>query len=50
MIHDDHLMYLKIISSISMIFLPCDIPTQIVKPLTVIKHLVSSPLDDEDKL
>ena len=30
-------------------FLPCDIPTQIVKPLTVIKHLVCSPLDDEDK-
>ena len=26
--------------------LPCNIPTQIVKPLTVIKHLVSSPLDD----
>ena len=25
--------------------LPCNIPTQIVKPLTVIKHLVSSPLD-----
>ena len=24
--------------------LPCNIPTQIVKPLTVIKHLVSSPL------
>ena len=29
--------------------LPCNIPTQIVKPLTVIKHLVSSPLDDEDR-
>ena len=28
--------------------LPCNIPTQIVKPLTVIKHLVSSPLDDRD--
>ena len=28
--------------------LPCSIPTQIVKPLTVIKHLVSSPLDDKD--
>ena len=28
--------------------LPCIIPTQIVKPLTVIKHLVSSPLDDKD--
>ena len=26
--------------------LPCNIPTKIVKPLTVIKHLVSSPLDD----
>ena len=30
--------------------LPCNIPTQSVKPLTVIKHLVSSPLDDKDKL
>ena len=29
--------------------LPCNIPTQILKPLTVIKHLVSSPLDDKDK-
>ena len=29
--------------------LPCNIPTQIVKPLTVIKRLVSSPLDDKDK-
>ena len=29
--------------------LPCNIPTQIVKPLTVIKHLVSSPLDDKDR-
>ena len=29
--------------------LPCNIPSQIVKPLTVIKHLVSSPLDDKDK-
>ena len=29
--------------------LPCEIPTQIVKSLTVIKHLVSSPLDDRDK-
>ena len=28
--------------------LPCNIPTLIVKPLTVIKHLVSSPLDDND--
>ena len=28
--------------------LPCNIPTQVVKPLTVIKHLVSSPLDDKD--
>ena len=28
--------------------LPCNIPTQNVKPLTVIKHLVSSPLDDKD--
>ena len=29
--------------------MPCNIPAQIVKPLTVIKHLVSSPLDDKDK-
>ena len=29
--------------------LPCKAPTQIVKPPTVIKHLVSSPLDDKDK-
>ena len=29
--------------------LPCNIPTQIVKPLTVIKHLVSSPLDNKDR-
>ena len=29
--------------------LPCNIPTQIVKSLTGIKHLVSSPLDDKDK-
>ena len=29
--------------------LPCNIPTQIVNPLTVIKHLVSSPLDAKDK-
>ena len=29
--------------------LPCNIPTQIVKPLTVIKHHVSSPLDDKGK-
>ena len=28
--------------------LPCNIPTQMVKPSTVIKHLVSSPLDDKD--
>ena len=27
--------------------LPCNIPTQIVKPLAIIKHLVSSPLDDK---
>ena len=26
---------------------PCNIPTQIVKPLSVIKHLVSTPLDDK---
>ena len=30
--------------------LPCNIPTQIVKPLIVIKRLVSSPLDDKDKI
>ena len=29
--------------------LPCNIPTQIVKPLAVVEHLVSSPLDDKDK-
>ena len=29
--------------------LPCNVPTQIVKPLAVIKHLVSSPLGDKDK-
>ena len=29
--------------------LPCKIPTQIVKPLTVINYLVSSPLDDKNK-
>ena len=29
--------------------LPCNIPTQIVKPLTVINYLVSSSLDDKDK-
>ena len=29
--------------------LPCNIPIRIVKPLTVIKHLVSFPLDDKDK-
>ena len=30
--------------------LPCNIPTQIVKPLTVIKHIVSSPLDNKDRI
>ena len=29
--------------------LPCNIPTQIVKPLNVIKHLVSSPIDPKDR-
>ena len=29
--------------------LPCNVPTQIVKHLTVIEHLVSSPLDDKGK-
>ena len=29
--------------------LPCNIPTQTVKPLAVIKHLASSPLDDKEK-
>ena len=28
--------------------LPCNNPTQIVKPLAVIEHLVSTPLDDKD--
>ena len=28
--------------------MPCNIPTQIVKPLAVIEHLVSSPLTDND--
>ena len=33
-----------------MIFLlPCNVPTQIVKPLTINKNLVSFPLDDKDK-
>ena len=27
--------------------LPCNFPTQLVKPLTIIEHLVSSPLDDK---
>ena len=27
---------------------PCNIPEQIVKPLTVNKHLLSSPLDDKE--
>ena len=29
--------------------LPYNIPTQTVEPLTVIKHLISAPLDDKDK-
>ena len=29
--------------------LPCNVPTRIVKLLAVIKHLVSTPLDDKDK-
>ena len=29
--------------------LPCNIPTQIMKPLKVIKRRVSSPLDDKDE-
>ena len=29
--------------------LPCNVPTIIAKPLTVIKHLVSTPLTDEEK-
>ena len=36
-------------SYILMIFVECIIPTRNVKPLTVIKHLVSSPLDGKDK-
>ena len=31
------------------ILLPCNVPTQIVKPVTVIKHLVCSPLNEKDK-
>ena len=30
-------------------FLPCNVPTIIAKPLTVIKHLVSTPLTDKEK-
>ena len=30
--------------------LPCNVPILIVKPLAVIKHLVSAPLDDKEKL
>ena len=29
--------------------LPCNIPTQIGNPLAVIKHLVSSPIDEKDE-
>ena len=29
--------------------LPCNVPTLIAKPLTVIKHLVSAPLNDKEK-
>ena len=29
--------------------LPCNVPTIIAKPLTVIKHLVSAPLNDKEK-
>ena len=29
--------------------LPCNVPTIIAKPLTVIKHLVSAPLNDKGK-
>ena len=29
--------------------LPCNIPTRIAKPLTVIEHFASCPLDDKDK-
>ena len=46
-IHHDHLLYLKNISYTSMMF--CCLATQIVKTLTVKKHLVSSPLNDKDK-
>ena len=31
------------------VLLLCNIPTQIVKSLTVINHLISSPLDDKVK-
>ena len=29
--------------------LPCNIPIQIIKPLTLTKHVVSSPFDDKNK-
>ena len=29
--------------------LPCNVPTIIAKPLIVIKHLVSAPLNDKEK-
>ena len=50
MIDHAQLLYLKNISyHFDEFLLPCNIPTQIVKLLAVIKHLVFSPLDDKDK-
>ena len=49
MIHHVHLLYLENIIHFYNFLLPCNIPTQIEKPLRVIKHRVSSPLDDKDK-
>ena len=48
MIQHDQLLYLKNISYM-ICLLPCNIPTTIVKPFTVINYLVFSPLDDKDK-
>ena len=50
MILHAHLLYLKnILKNFDYFLLPCNDPTQIVKPLTVKKHLFSYPLDDKDK-
>ena len=49
MIHHDKLLYQEKLLQFDDFLLPCKIPTTIVKPLTVINYLVSSPLDDKDK-